>query len=370
MKKRLLVAVLAASLIMSAGWVYGAPAGPAPAGWQTKWNQLVAEGKKEGKVVLYGDMGPIFKNKITGAFKKKYGIEMETVAGKPPQVAQKFLAEKAANLFLADILMTGQTTTLTILKPKKVLASPKPHLILPEVLDSKAWLRGTLPFLDKDQMALALTAGYMKFVIVNKELVKEGEITSYSDLLNPKWKGQISMYDPSMPGNAGSWLLFMMTALGREAGEKYLRQLAVQGPVITRDVRMQSETVARGKHAVGIGSSPQVVQDLIQAGAPLAWVRMKEGGLVLPGALVAALPEKPAHPAAAALMLNFLLSKEGQQISSEAIGFPPMRRDVPLSRSLAEGAPKAGDKVYWLDEGMILSEPTFYPLVREIFGLK
>ncbi len=161
-----------------------------------------------------------------------------------------------------------------------------------------------------------------------------------------------------------------MQAFGRAAGEKYLRQLAAQDPMITRDPRMQSETVARGKYAIGIGDSPQVVQDLAQAGAPIAWARMKEGGLMIPAAFATSLLDKPAHPAAAALMLNFLLSKEGQQIASEAMGLPPMRHDLPLTRSLEESAPKLGDKVYWLDEDLILTELTYYPLVREIFKLK
>jgi len=238
------------------------------------------------------------------------------------------------------------------------------------VLDSKAWPQGVLPFLDKDQLVLRLVAGFMTYVTINKELVKEGEITSYADLLQPKWKGKITMLDPAFPGNGGAWANFLMNALGREAGEKYLRQLALQNPVITRDARMQGETVARGKYAIGIGTTIQVAQDLARAGAPIAWLRLKEGGSMLSGAFVAALPDKPAHPAAAAVMLNFLLSKEGQQIASESIGLPPVRHDVPLAPGLEDSVPKPGDKVYWMDEELLLKESSFYPLSREIFGLR
>lgn len=75
---------------------------------------------------------------------------------------------------------------------------------------------------------------------------------------------------------------------------------------------------------------------------------------------MAALPDKRTHPAAAVLMLNFLLSREGQQIASEAMGLPAMRTDLPLSRNLEESMLKPGDKVYWLDEDLILTEPAFY----------
>lgn len=369
-------------LVIPAGSAQGAASGSsatvksgssltAPADWRARWNQMVAGAKKEGTVVLYGDIGPTLRVKLGEAFKRKFGVDTEFVPGKPPEIAPKYLTERTANLSLCDILITGQTTTLTVLKPRKVLASPRPSLILPEVLDSKAWPNGALPFLDKDQLALALIAGYVRFITINTELVKEGEITSYADLLNPKWKGKIVLFDPSIPGNGGTWLVFtMLKAYGREAGEKYLRQLAQQGVTVTRDARFSGESVARGKYAIGIGTALQVEQDLAQAHAPIAWAHLKEGGMVIPGAYVVALPDKPAHPNAAALMMNFLLSKEGQQIASDAMGLPAMRRDLTLTRKLEETMPKAGDKVYWLDEEVVLTEPTFYPLAREIFHIQ
>ncbi len=34
----------------------------------------------------------------------------------------------------------------------------------------------------------------------NTQLVKDGEIQSCNDLLNPRWKGKIIMYDPTKSG--------------------------------------------------------------------------------------------------------------------------------------------------------------------------
>ncbi len=378
MKRYCLILVFMMCLVGPGEGAFGAPSGAgsrgatalAPvAGWQAKWDQLVAAGKKEGKVVIYGEVGPIFKSKVTEAFGRKYGIAVESVSGKANEVATKFLTERSNNLSLADVLIVGQTTTLAVVKPQKVLASPRPDLLLPEVLDSKIWPNGVLPFLDRDQLVLRLVAGFVPFVTVNTKLVKEGDITSYADLLDPKWKGKITIYDPTISGQGGAWLNFIMTAFGRAGGEKYLRQLAAQNPVITRDARMHSETVARGKYAIGLGAATQVVQDLMLAGAPISWLHVKEGGFMISGAFVAALPDKPAHPAAAALMLNFLLSREGQQIAGDSIGLPPMRRDLPLSPTLEKGLPKPGEKVYWMDEDVILSEKPYYPIARDIFNI-
>ncbi len=343
--------------------------GGAPADWQTRWNNVVAGAKQEGKIVFYGEAGPIMKDRITAIFKEKYGIQVDTVTGKGPEVAQKYASERAAGLVLGDILMVGQTTTPTIVKPKGLLTSPKPYLILPEVLDMNAWPEGKLPFLDKDEISMALIAGHNRFVAVNTELVKQPEL-SYQDLLDPKWKGKIILYDPSMPGNGGTWFAFMMLrAFGRDAGEKYLRQLATQDLVVTKDARLQGEATAKGKYAIAIGAMYQSVSDLAAAGAPFNWARIKEGGMILPGAFVAALPDKQAHPNGAILMINYLLSKEGQLIASEAAGLAPRRNDVDTKFVLPGVLPQPGDKFTWLDEDFILTEPTLYPLAKQIFGL-
>jgi ABC-type Fe3+ transport system substrate-binding protein len=250
---------------------------PTKAEWEVKWEKLISAAKQEGTVVMYGPVGPILKEKLGQALEKTYGIKLETVVGRPPEVAQKYLTERSANLTLADVLMTGQTTTLTMIKPKGVLTSPKPHLILPEVLDPNVWHGGSLPFLDKDELALSLIATYDQFIVVNTELVKEGQVSTYSDFLQPKWKAKITLYDPSLPGKGGTWLAYtLLKVFGRVEGEKYLRQLATQDLALTRDMRLHGETIARGKYAIGIGGDAQVVADLAKAGAPIAWAKMKE----------------------------------------------------------------------------------------------
>ncbi|MBI4333177.1 MAG: extracellular solute-binding protein [Chloroflexi bacterium] len=331
----------------------------------------MAEAKKEGKVVLYGEIGPALKAKLIDGFEKKYGIEIEFVVGRPPEVAQRYLQERTANLHLADVFITGQTTTSTVLKPRGVLAPVRPHLVMPEVLDMKAWPEGRLPFLDADELVVPLISAFRSGVAVNTDLVKKGQLASYRDLLNSMWKEKITLSDPSMPGAGGTLVAFLMLkGMGVQEGEKYLQQLATLNPFITRDTRLHMESVARGKYSIGMGPTPQVLADLAGAGAPVAWAPMQEGGIVIPGGSAAALPDKPSHPRAAALMLNYLLSRDGQLAFSESRGEPARRLDVPTAHVLPGTMPQPGEKAFWLDEDFVLKEPTFYPLSREIFGIK
>ena len=151
-------------------------------------------------------------------------------------MATRYLQERKANIRLADFFIAGQTTTPTLLKPRGVLAKLRPLLILPEVLDPKAWPGEKLPFMDKEETALALISYYQTSVVVNTSLVKEGEVRTYQDFLNPKWKGKIILYDPTLPGAGGTWMAFtLLKAMGREKGEVFLRQMAKHDLTITRD---------------------------------------------------------------------------------------------------------------------------------------
>ncbi len=349
------------------------PGKPSPAArpaWEQKWDEVVAAAKKEGKLVMYGEIGQILKDRLGQDFQAKYGIQIEYVTGRPPEVAQKYLQEKAAGHNLPDIFITGQTTTITLLKSREVLAPIQPHLILPEVLDMKAWPQGKLPFLDADGTTSALVSAYRSYFLVNTELVKDPQI-SYQDLLDPKWKGKITMIDPTTPGAGGTWVAYIMLRLmGREQGEKYLRQLETQELAITRDTRLHVETTARGKYALAIGPLPQVVADLSKAGAPIAWARTKEAGMVITGSFAMAVPRTPAHPNAATMMLNHLLSKQGQLALSEAASEPPRRLDVSDKFALPGTKAPEGVEVLWLDEDFIVNEPKFYPVSREILKIR
>ncbi len=340
----------------------------APAAWQQKWDQLVADGKKEGKVMMYGEIGPDLRTELSQALQKRFGIELDVVSGKAPEVAQRFLTEAQANVHLADALLTGQTTTITVIKPKDVLAPITPLLVLPEVTDPRVWREGRVPFLDKDQTALPLVASYRSFLMLNTEAVNAKDITSYYDILKPEWKGKIAMFDPTIGGSASTWVAFMNRVVGTDETKKFLQQLAAQEPFITRDARLQVETVAKKKYALALGASAQVVADFQKVGAPIEWAKVKEGGMVIPGAATIALPRQVAHPNATAVFFNWLLTKEGQAVFVKGYGSPARRVDVPPEGVDPSIIPPEGVSILWLDEEFVYSEPTLQPVSREILG--
>ncbi len=349
------------------------PSGPGPAATtvaantQSKWDNIVAEAKKEGKVEVYGTFGEV-KEGVTRAFKERYGIEVEFVTGGGSEVSKKVLAERAAGLYLADTVILGAPTVLLTLKPQKVLIPLEPLIMTQENLDPRAWPDGKIPYLDSEHLSVALTGPYRTFTLINTDLVKDGDIKSYRDLADPRWKEKLVLFDPTITGSTNSWMAFMLKLYGLQEGEKYFQDIARQAPAILKDKRLHVEWVARGKYAIGPGSDATMGSEFFRAGAPVKWLNPSEGGLVHPGGTAFGIVDKAPHPNAAILFCNWILSNEGQTVFSQGYGNPALRLGV-----TGEGldpflfAPK-GVKVMYYDEEMSKLEGKAMEMAKNVFG--
>ena len=108
-----------------------------------------------------------------------------------------------------------------------------------------------------------------------------------------------------------------------------MRELVKQEPFITRDQRLQAESLARGKYAVAIGVQPDIQAEFIKMGARIQTIIPEEGAWLGGGpGLIAAFSKAP-HPNAAKVFINWFLSKEGQTLYSRTARAESARLDVP-----------------------------------------
>ncbi len=342
---------------------------PGGEAWQQKWDALLEAGKKEGRVVIFTNIGGKNRADLTAAMKEKYGLDLEfMVASRGLELTQRLITERRAGLYTADVVMTGATTFISTMKPEGLLGPIGPLLVLPEVLDQKAW-RGGSPFLDKDQTMAALIAYYNRYLARNTEMVKENELTSYRDLLDPKWKGKIVMNDPSISGSANSFIGLLVKTWDLEPTKDYLRQLVKQDPAITRDRRIQVEWLARGKYALSLASSAEPIAEFMGIGSPISYVKVKEGGSVTSSSGVLAIPAgQRAHPNASAVFINWLLSKEGMTTFSTGFGQASSRLDVPPVAAPGYFPPEPGEAVEVEDEEDIKMKEPLMKVGEEIFA--
>jgi len=354
-------------LLFASAWPLLA-AEPSPA-FKAAWDKLVADAKKEGDVVIYTSITPSPREAIKKAFKKKFGINLEFIGGRGEEALVRLQTERRAGLYTGDLFLHGGTTLLTLVKPVGILQVMDNLLILPEINDPKVWRDGKMPFYDKDHTTVAMIAGFHRYVLRNTNLIKEGDVKSYRDLLRPEFKGKIAMQDPTVTGTGSAFVTKL--ALGVwdvETAKQYLRELAKQEPAITRDKRLLVEWVARGKYPLGVAVDFESVSDFLKAGAPVDVVYVAEGGKLSVGAGGLAVLDKPAHPNAAKLFVNWLLTREGQTIFASAFGYPSRRVDVPQDLFDPRLFPRPGEKVIEDSEVETMWRGNAIPIAKQIFG--
>ncbi len=373
------LAALLASALLLFGCAAAISPSPSPPGsptaaaeqakpaWQERWDKTVIEAKKEGSVVVYAIVGPSVRTELSQAFQKKYDIELQFIAGQPLEIANKLMAEKERGLRFADAINAGGGTLLSVLKPKGALAPLEPFLILPEVTNTKLWI-GEQLFHDKDKTGVGFLTYYSRAIYRNSDIVKENDIASLGDLLNPRWKGKIVIDDPTVTSGGASWSAYLVRGWGLEQTKEYLRQLVKQEIVITREPRSNFEAVARGKYLLGIGARTDLMFEFWGMGAPIGYVKVKEMSKMTPGTGTISLPSQPAHPNAATLFLNWLLSREGQLVASKAWGTPSARVDVPREGFDPSFFPESDEKYFVQDEEDYLMQGKMLEINREIFA--
>ena len=140
----------------------------------------------------------------------------------------------------------------------------------------------------------------------NRNLIPEKEVPrTWEDLLNPKWKGKIAI--DQEPNDIVAGFLILM---GKDKGEKYLRQLS-KNVVIRRGRSLLVELLVAGEFPISIDVYAHRVADAIKDGAPLAGAPMPA---YFSSPNVNAILKKAPHPENAKLWIDWLQSPAGQEV--------------------------------------------------------
>jgi len=299
--------------------------------WKTKWDKVLADAKKEGKVAVAGPPGTAYREVMRG-FEKKYPeITLEFQSFTPANFTARFSKERQAGQYLWDIYVTGPTGFDISAKKAGDLDPIRPLFVLPEVLDEKAWFGGfDKAFLDSEKKYIfAFQAQITPQVLINREFVSEKDLNSIKGLLDPKWKGKIAINDPRVDG-AGNGRIALWAG---QMGEEFVRALLKQDLTLTRDDRQLADWLARGKFPVAIGVNDTDIAELQKLGVgakvePLGG-KLAEAWRLSTGWGAARLVNKSPHVNAATVYVNWLLSKEGQTAWATTVSRPSRRIDVP-----------------------------------------
>jgi iron(III) transport system substrate-binding protein len=305
------------------------PAADRPAGW----DQLVAAAKQEGRLVVAGPPGQEYRGVSVEDFQRAYpGITVEYNAARSNEHVPRIMAEREAGKYLTDVYLSGQVYTVFHLKPAGAVVPLKPELILPEVLDEAAWFEYRLAWCDDTEphTCLMFQGAVQPIVSYNTSLVNPAELTSYWDVLNPKWKGKIESTDirPGVVGGVPSRFVYKHPELGARWLERVFGEMDVS---VSGDQRQLIDRLAQGQFALALFLSGGQLMQAAEQGLPVSMVpghQFREGASIGPSNGAVAIMERAPHPNAAKLFVNWLLSREGQMSWQRNTGEPSLRVDV------------------------------------------
>ncbi len=330
----------AAAAIAAAGCApaASAPAAPAAANpasaarpaWEAEWDKLVAAAKSEGLVTMMILASQVGGKQTLEDFEKTFpGIRTEfTTFTAGNLFSARAMTEQKAGVHSWDLAFAQASSVMLDLKPADGLTPIRPLLFRPDVVDDKAWRGGfESGFVDKEKrwgfgFLEDIGAGFW----INTDMVKEGEIKSARDLLDPKWKGKMAFPDPRLVGF--SWV--PATSMRLALGDSFLTQLFVdQQPQMTRDTNQITEWMVRGQYAIALGVLPAALAKFRSEGlgGNLKEVRVPEALNMTIGHQAWAMNKMP-HPNAGKLFINWLLTKQGQESWSKAVLSNSKRTDV------------------------------------------
>src|ERR1043166_25136 len=260
---------------------------------------LYAGAKNEGKITWYTSLAGDSYKEMVKAFETKYaGVKVESYRAAGAELVTRLTEEAKARRNIADAIETTEGTLILLRDDKLLRPYDSPHLDrYPEDGKERA---------DKNTVYWALARESYIGLTYNKTLVsKEAVPKNFDGLLHPELKGKMGI-------SIGQTSDKIIGAMIKTRSEEFVRKLKGQEiKLYSIDAPALVNNIAGGE----IAASPAIFQThtLLAAskGAPVEWVPMD---LVPTNVGSAAIATNPAHPHAALLMADFLLSPEGQKV--------------------------------------------------------
>ena len=329
-KAELFLSKILAGLVAAAVLLIALGSGTGRAQSPQEWSKAVAAAEKEGQVTVYGPPGVTYQNAIAAFQDAHPKIRLVYVPGSGTNNSQRLVTERRAGKYLADLFIGGSGSMVEVLLEGNLLDPMTALLMLPEVTDQSLWLGKTHTYADAKRQFIFMMQGNVNtnLAAYNTKLTTPEGIKSYLDLLNPKWKGKMVVYDPRARGHIQNVrAVYHSPKLG---GEFFRRLFSEMDVTVSRDQRMMIDWVAQGKFLLSIFSTSNDVIDAKKKGLPVDLIDAPDDESYMSGGFghVAVIHKAP-HPAATKVFLNWLLSKEGQLKWQEKSDNNSLRTDIP-----------------------------------------
>jgi iron(III) transport system substrate-binding protein len=265
---------------------------------------LAAGARKEGEVSVYTSLISEDLAALSAAFEKKYAVKVKGWRAGSEKVLQRTVTEARAHRHDVDVIETNGPELESLYREKLLQALRSPHMkdLMPQAVRPHGQWVGT--------RINMFVHSY------NTQLVKREELPkTYADLAHPRWKGRLGI-----EADDEDWFAMVVKEQGEETGLRIFREIAKNnGFSVRKGHTLLAGLVGSGEVPFALTTYSHGAEKMKQRGAPIEWFAIEPA---IGRANGIAVSRKPAHPHAAALFVDFVLSPEGQKILEKG-GYVP-----------------------------------------------
>ena len=301
------------------------------------WDALVAEAKREATlfILVRGQSG---YRRATNEFQTTFpGIDVQVFTEATATAwLDRVRSERKSGRYTLDLAFVQAEPAITQGLKDGFWAPVRPLIFRSDVIDDTAWRDGFASrFIDaKAQFSFAWEYQVQHAYAVDTRVVKDGEITSVRDLLDPKWRGKIITSDPK----TGSGL-YSAASIAKTYNNDVVKTLLVdQQPKVVGGGNILIDALADGTYPIAQGIRPKSLQPYRDRGVNhIKFLDLPDADHV-PGTALFAFNNTP-HPAAARLFLNWVLTRPGQALLAQHLLTNSARTDVAAYEKDGIGTP-------------------------------
>ncbi len=315
---------------------------------QTDLSSLIAGARNEKEVVWYTTTSAGDNQAIVAGFNKKYPfLKVQVLRSTGEKLRQRVLAETQGGQYFSDV-MSVSSMEMGLLKSRNLLQAYD----APEAEHYPANAR------DKEKAFTAIYArnfviGYNTAMLSDKERPRD-----WPELLAPFWKGKFAMDEEEF-----EWFGTLVDYWGREKAGKFIRALVAQQPQLRRGHSLLAQLLAAGEFHAAI-VFPFEIEQLKQKGARVDWAATSDP--IVTSINVMALSAKAPHSNAGKLLINYVLSEEGQTIIRN-LSRVPIRPGVKPSIAKLD---QSALKIHYVPADMFRKVADYEKEFRELFWKK
>lgn len=266
--------------------------------------------RREGTVVWYSSVDTRALASIVDRFQKVHPeIKLQALQIGSSLIPARVMTEHESGKILADVV-SGDDFSVSQLARSGVL---QPY----RVRDPDRFAKGTL-----DPAGLWATIYDDTTVIAyNPKKLKEHGLkppTTLADLGRPEWNGRLGI-----DSSAYNW--YSGTLKTQPNAEETLKKIAANHPFITSGHTVTVTQLAAGEFDATPTAYDYMVESVRRHGGPVDFVKPKP---VVVGLVTIGMVQGAPHPNAARVLLDWLLSRDGQQSFVDVSGRTSARTDV------------------------------------------